>query len=146
MSKMKVSKDVSSKLQKFNLLMGVIHLIQSLILFVIVDYDFKIPIVHSFLDVVGFDSRGQEIIEPVREIFWEVPVVAGVAVFLLISSIAHFVVLFIFYNTFAINMYLQYKKIGPWKDYIFGERGYIELSLVSKSALAWVIFFGTIDE
>lgn len=52
--------------------------------------------------------------------------------------------IFIFFNIFALNMFLQYKKIGPWKNYIFGERMYIILSLVAKSALAWQIFSGTL--
>lgn len=47
-----------------------------------------------------------------------------------------------FFNTFAINMILQYKKIGKWKDYLYGERVYIVLSLVSKTFLAWLVFFG----
>jgi hypothetical protein len=54
--------------------------------------------------------------------------------------------LFVFFNTFAINMYLQYRKIGRWKDYLFGERSYIVLSLVAKSLLAWQIFFGTLRD
>ncbi len=52
--------------------------------------------------------------------------------------------IFIFFNIFALNMFLQYKKVGPWKSYIFGERMYIILSLVAKSALAWQIFSGTL--
>lgn len=52
--------------------------------------------------------------------------------------------LFVFFNTFAINMLLQYKKVGPWKDYLFGERMFIVLSLVSKTILAWMIFAGTL--
>lgn len=53
-----------------------------------------------------------------------------------------YVSIFIFFNCFAVNMYLQYKKIGPWKDYLFGEKTYIILSLVAKSALAWQVFGG----
>lgn len=52
--------------------------------------------------------------------------------------------IFVFFNGFALNMYLQYKKIGPWKDYLYGERAYIILSLVAKSALAWQVFAGTL--
>lgn len=52
--------------------------------------------------------------------------------------------LFVFFNCFAINMVLQYRKVGKWHDYIFGERMYVLLSLVAKSALAWQIFFGAI--
>ena len=51
---------------------------------------------------------------------------------------------FLFFNSFAINMFLQYKKIGPWKDYLYGERWYQLLSLFAKSALAWIVFIGLI--
>jgi hypothetical protein len=49
---------------------------------------------------------------------------------------------FILFNVFAINMVLQYKGIGRWKDYLYGERIYIILSFVAKSALAWLVFIG----
>lgn len=52
--------------------------------------------------------------------------------------------LFVFFNCFAVNMVLQYKKAGPWSDYLFGEKMYIILSLVAKSALAWQVFAGTL--
>jgi len=51
----------------------------------------------------------------------------------------------VFFNIFAINMVLQYKEVWKWKDYLYGERMYIILSLVAKSALAWQIFFGTLQ-
>jgi len=54
------------------------------------------------------------------------------------------VALFIFFNTFGFNQAFQYKKIGPWRDYLFGEKTYITLSLVAKSLLAWQIFSGAI--
>ena len=52
--------------------------------------------------------------------------------------------LFVFFNTFAVNMWLQYKKIGPWKDYLYGERIFIVLSLVAKTVFSWMIFAGTL--
>ena len=55
-----------------------------------------------------------------------------------------YITIFIFFNCFALNMFLQYKKIGPWKNYLYGERVYIILSLTAKSALAWQIFAGTL--
>ena len=55
-----------------------------------------------------------------------------------------FVSIFVFFSSFAINMVLQYKKIGPWKNYLYGERVYILLSLVAKSLLAWQVFAGTL--
>jgi hypothetical protein len=55
-----------------------------------------------------------------------------------------FVSIFLFFNAFALNMFLQYKKIGKWKNYIYGERAYIILSLVAKTLLAWQVFAGTL--
>ncbi|HUY85043.1 MAG TPA: heliorhodopsin HeR [Candidatus Dormibacteraeota bacterium] len=55
-----------------------------------------------------------------------------------------FVSIFVFFSCFALNMVLQYKKIGPWKNYLYGERAYIILSLVAKSLLAWQVFAGTL--
>jgi hypothetical protein len=52
--------------------------------------------------------------------------------------------LFAFFNCFAINQWLQYKQVGKWKDYLFGERVYVTLSLVAKSLLAWQIFASTL--
>ena len=57
-----------------------------------------------------------------------------------------YISLFLFFNVFALNMWLQYKQVGPWRDYLFGETAYIVLSLTSKSALAWQTFFGTLRD
>jgi len=46
-------------------------------------------------------------------------------------------------TTFAINMFLQQKEIGKWKDYYYGEVAFIILSITSKSLLAWLNFGGT---
>ncbi len=53
-----------------------------------------------------------------------------------------FAMYFIFFNSFAVNMFLQYKKVGPWKDYLYGERWYQLLSLFAKSSLGWIVFMG----
>jgi len=52
--------------------------------------------------------------------------------------------LFLFFNIFAVNQWLQYKRVGRWADYLVGERAYITLSLVAKSLLAWQVFAGTL--
>lgn len=57
---------------------------------------------------------------------------------------AIFVSLFLFFNSFALNMWLQYRRIGPWRSYLFGESAYVLLSLTAKSALAWQVFAGTL--
>jgi len=49
---------------------------------------------------------------------------------------------FVLFMTFAANMFLQYKGIGRWKDYLYGERVYIILSFVAKTLLAWLVFSG----
>lgn len=52
--------------------------------------------------------------------------------------------MFLFFNSFAVNMVLQYKRVGNWKDYLYGEKAYIILSLVAKSLLAWQVWAGTL--
>ena len=55
-----------------------------------------------------------------------------------------FVSLFISFNVFAINMILQYRKVGKWSDYLHGERAYMLFSLIAKTILAWQVFSGTL--
>jgi hypothetical protein len=51
---------------------------------------------------------------------------------------------FALFNCFAVNQFLQYKQVGLWRNYVFGERGYIVLSFVAKTALVWQVYFGTV--
>ena len=37
---------------------------------------------------------------------------------------------------------LQYKGVGKWRDYLYGERIYIVLSFVAKTFLVWLVFVG----
>ncbi len=61
-------------------------------------------------------------------------------------TFVYFVVLtiFLFFNSFALVQWLQYKQVGRWSNYLQGERTYITLSLLAKSALAWQIFANTL--
>ena len=52
--------------------------------------------------------------------------------------------LFLLFNSFAINQVLQYKQVGPWRSYAFGEKAYVLLSLIAKSALAWQVAANTL--
>ncbi len=52
---------------------------------------------------------------------------------------------FVLFNLFPVNMVLQYRGTGKWKDYRFGEKVYILLSLTAKSLLAWLVFAGTMQ-
>jgi hypothetical protein len=50
-----------------------------------------------------------------------------------------------FFMSFAVNQWLQYRGIGRWQSYGFGEKGYLVLSLGAKSVLAWQIFAGSLS-
>ena len=56
-----------------------------------------------------------------------------------------FVSIFAVFNIFAVNMLLQYRRIGPWRNYLFGEFVYILLSVTAKSLLAWQVYAGTLQ-
>ncbi|MEF8774651.1 MAG: heliorhodopsin HeR [Halobacteriales archaeon] len=56
-----------------------------------------------------------------------------------------YVSIFVFFNLFALNMILQYLEVWRWRDYLFGEKAYVLLSLVAKSLLAWQVYFGTLN-
>jgi hypothetical protein len=55
-----------------------------------------------------------------------------------------YVIIGIFFFSFAFNMILQYRKKGRWSDYLFGEYVYILLSLFAKTMLAWLVFGGAL--
>ena len=59
--------------------------------------------------------------------------------------VAIYVSLFISFNVFAINMVLQYAKVGRWRDYLYGERAYMLFSLIAKTLLAWQVWLGTLQ-
>lgn len=52
---------------------------------------------------------------------------------------------FVAFNTFPINMILQYLQKGKFVNYLYGERGYIVLSLVAKTVLAWLVLVGALQ-
>jgi hypothetical protein len=53
-----------------------------------------------------------------------------------------FIVYLVLFMSFAVNQVLQYKGVGRWKDYLYGERTYIVLSFVAKTLLVWLVFVG----
>lgn len=57
-----------------------------------------------------------------------------------------FVSLFVLFNCFGLNQWLQYRGRGRFADYLYGEKVYIVLSLVAKSALAWQVYAGTLGD
>ena len=57
-----------------------------------------------------------------------------------------FVVQFLLFASFGANQWLQYRGVGPWRSYLFGEQVYLVLSLVAKSLLAWQIYGGSLAD
>jgi len=49
-----------------------------------------------------------------------------------------------FFFSFGLNQWLQYREVGRWADYAYGEKVYLVLSLGAKSALAWQIYSGSL--
>ncbi|MEO8639640.1 MAG: heliorhodopsin HeR [Chloroflexota bacterium] len=58
--------------------------------------------------------------------------------------IAIYVSLFVSFNIFAFNMLFHFRQIGRWRDYLYGERTYMLLSLFAKTLLAWQVWSGTL--
>ena len=58
--------------------------------------------------------------------------------------IAIYVSLFLSFNVFALNMIFQFREVGRWRDYLYGERAYMFLSLFAKTLLAWQVWSGTL--
>ncbi len=52
--------------------------------------------------------------------------------------------LLVLFALFPLVMYLQYKQVGRFADYVRGERAYIVLSLTAKSVLAWQVYAGAL--
>lgn len=52
----------------------------------------------------------------------------------------------IFFFSFGLNQWLQYHGVGPWRDYLYGEKAYLVLSLGAKSILAWQIYGGSLAD
>ena len=50
----------------------------------------------------------------------------------------------VFFFSFGLNQWLQYRGVGRWRSYAFGEQAYLVLSLVAKSVLAWQIYGGSL--
>lgn len=79
---------------------------------------------------------------------------AAIAIAIVGSEIRHggppgfvygiFVSLFVLFFSFAANQALQFARIGRFRNYRFGEWGYLVLSLVAKSVLAWQVFANTL--
>jgi len=123
-------------------------------------YDFSsLLMILGLTALMGLTIALIEINKPIELNFW-LGVVAGVLPWLValtytwgahvwgLSVPAYAYVLafslFLLFAAIAANFYLQYKRLGHWENYVYGERTYILLVFVATTALAWQIFFGTL--
>lgn len=88
----------------------------------------------SIVGIVPWIGVFLMVMQPKAESAAEVP---GFVIGIMVS-------IFIAFNTFAINQWLQYRQVGKWRSYLQGERSYITLSLVAKTGLAWQVFSGVL--
>ena len=88
---MKPKTKLGLRLQNFNRKAGFVHMAQAALMFLVLNYELKIPIVTRFFDVT---SEG---IMPVGETLIDVPVVVVAPVFILLSSFFHFFIASPFY-------------------------------------------------
>ncbi|MEO0027250.1 MAG: hypothetical protein RL716_581 [Actinomycetota bacterium] len=88
----------------------------------------------SMVGIVPWISVFLMVLQPKSENDQQVP---GFVVGIMVS-------IFVAFNTFAVNQWLQYRKVGKWASYLQGERSYITLSLVAKTGLVWQVFSGVL--
>ena len=125
-----------------NALMSIFGLNAAMILFGALQEKYEVPgtrkllpfVFGSMVGIVPWISVFLMVIQPGSKNDAQVP---GFVVGVMVS-------IFVAFNTFAINQWLQYRQIGKWRSYLQGERSYITLSLVAKSALAWQVFSGVL--
>ena len=125
-----------------NALMAIFALNAAMILFGALQEKYETPgnkkllpfIFGSMVGIVPWISVFLMVLQPKSTNDAEVP---GFVIGIMVS-------IFIAFNTFAFNQWMQYKKIGKWASYLQGERSYITLSLVAKTGLAWQVFSGVL--
>ncbi|MCX6059826.1 MAG: heliorhodopsin HeR [Chloroflexi bacterium] len=88
-----------SKLRRFNLIMGFLHLIQGVFMWV-VSNDTTYPVFTNFL---SFDTTTFSL-SPQAKLFYELPLGPSVAIFLLLSAVAHFYLSSIGYSSYVDNL------------------------------------------
>ena len=101
-----------SRLKRFNLVMGVFHLVQSAIMFLVSDYNKTWPITAVHLEF----NEVTESLVPVMETWGEIPLAPLVAIFLLISAIAHFIIATVG-NKWYVGNLKKHMNPARWYEY-----------------------------
>lgn len=108
---------------------------------VVLSTDFALPVTARYQrGPPGADQFGDPVI------LFDLRYGYAIAAFLPLATLDHLLVASPkVVNSFAVNIVLQYRKVGPWREYRFGEAMYLLLSLTARSAVAWQIFAGTLQ-
>ncbi len=109
----KLSDERLKKLRRFNLIMGAFHLIQG-ILMIILSNDSKYTIYSNYLTL----DTAQFKLLPTPETFIELPFGIAVAVFLLISAVAHFLLGTVLFNWYG-KALRSHKNPARFFEYAF---------------------------
>lgn len=128
---MKAKTKQGKSLQKFNALMGLIHLVQAVAMLFILNYSLKIPILTRFFDKTpsgGFTITTKMLVD--------VPVVVVAPVFLLISAFFHFLISSPFYvRRYEANIEKGYNPMR-----------WVEYSISSSLMLVVLLMMGGLNE
>jgi hypothetical protein len=124
---------IFNRLRWYNAVMGIFHLVQSVIIFVI-SSDFTLPVNTSFLNFIPETQR----LQPATETIINLPLGAMVALFLLISAIAHFIIA----SPLAFNWYVHNLKRGinyaRWYEYSISASIMIVLIAMLCGFMMWL--------
>lgn len=102
--------NATKKLRNFNLIAGVLHLVQMAVV-IAVSTDFSLPITATYMS----GPPGTTYTDPV--VLWDAPLALGVAVFLGLSAFAHFVVASpTFFNRYSTGL-LAHRNYFRWVEY-----------------------------
>lgn len=99
-------------LRIYNLIMGFFHLIQAIAMFALTN-DFSLPVNTNFLEF----NISNKTLEPVIDKIYDVKIGYFVALFLLISSLAHFIIASPLYYTKYISNIKKGINYARWIEY-----------------------------
>ena len=102
-----------TRLRIYNILMGFLHLAQAIFI-IILSNDFKLPITTSFLTLQEETGR----LWPATDILISLPLGIMVAVFLLLSALAHFSLATFGYKYYVRNLKMHINR-ARWYEYAF---------------------------
>ncbi len=97
-------------IRKFNLVMGFLHLVQAIVVFVI-SSEFSLPVKTAYLR-----DSGMGFPQPSYETWFNLPIGPMVALFLLLSALAHFIVSVPLFNWYVENLKRKI-NYARWYEY-----------------------------